>query len=82
MPPSEDEEKDADYDPKAEAAMRKEEERLARDSRRRQTKNKKKPVWDTETEKQNYEKLDVFMSQSLVSGFSTSCFILHAKTQC
>ncbi|KAI4283915.1 MAG: hypothetical protein L6R35_005032, partial [Caloplaca aegaea] len=68
MPPSEDEEKDADYDPKAEAAMRKEEERLARDSRRRQTKNKKKPVWDTETEKQNYEKLDVFMSQSL--GFS------------
>ncbi|KAI4136856.1 MAG: hypothetical protein LQ341_005407, partial [Variospora aurantia] len=68
MPPSEDEEKDADYDPKAEAAMRKEEERLVRDSRRRQTKNKKKPVWDTETEKQNYEKLDVFMTRSL--GFS------------
>lgn len=67
MPPSEDEEKDADYDPKAEAAMRKEEEKLAKESQRRQTKNTKKPAWDAATEQQNYEKLDVFMSKSLVS---------------
>lgn len=71
IPQSEDEKKeDADYDPKAEAAMRKEEERLVKESQRKQDRSSKKPNWNAEDQKKNYDKLDWFMSQSKVSSLT------------
>ncbi|KAL8923378.1 MAG: hypothetical protein Q9208_004648 [Pyrenodesmia sp. 3 TL-2023] len=69
IPHSEDEEKgDVDYNPKAEAAMRREEERLAQETERNQKKTSKKSTWNAAEEKEKFDKLDVFMSKSL--GFS------------
>lgn len=69
MPHSEGEEKgDADYDPKAEAAMHKEEERLAKESQRKQKKGSMKARWDAATDQKNFDRLDWFMSQSKVSA--------------
>ncbi|KAL8715669.1 MAG: hypothetical protein Q9225_006336 [Loekoesia sp. 1 TL-2023] len=71
IPHSEDEEKeDADYDPKAEVAMRKEEEKLAKESQRKQKKGSMKARWDAATDQKNFDRLDWFMSQS--KGFSST----------
>ncbi|KAI4138454.1 MAG: hypothetical protein L6R39_006777, partial [Caloplaca ligustica] len=71
IPHSEDEKRgETDYEPKVEAAMQREEERLAKESQRKQDKSLKKPNWSAEDQKQNYEKLDWFMSKS--KGFSTA----------
>ncbi|KAL8882380.1 MAG: hypothetical protein Q9192_007593, partial [Flavoplaca navasiana] len=62
---------DADYDPKVEA-MRREEERLATETQRKQKKSTgiKKTGQDAGTDEKNYEKLEWFMSQS--KGFSSA----------
>ncbi|KAL8834894.1 MAG: hypothetical protein Q9170_003536 [Blastenia crenularia] len=71
IPHSEDDEKcDGDYDPKAEAAMQKEEERLAQESQRKQKKGSMKARWDAATDQKNFDKLDWFMSQSKVCALS------------
>ncbi|KAL8991616.1 MAG: hypothetical protein Q9169_007817 [Polycauliona sp. 2 TL-2023] len=73
MPDSDTEVKeDADYDPRAEA-MRKEEERLAKETQRRQKKStgmNKTAAPDPGADAKNYEKLEWFMSQS--KGFSSA----------
>ncbi|KAL8766188.1 MAG: hypothetical protein Q9209_006953 [Squamulea sp. 1 TL-2023] len=72
MPDSDNETKeDADYDPKVEA-MRKEEERLAKETQRKQKKGTgtKKAGHDPGVDAKNYEKLEWFMSQS--KGFSSA----------
>lgn len=66
LPHTDDEKGDADYDPKAEAAMRKEEEKLANESQRRQKKGSMKARWDAATDQKNFDRLDWFMSQSKV----------------
>ncbi|KAI4181171.1 MAG: hypothetical protein L6R41_006777 [Letrouitia leprolyta] len=70
LPHTDDEKGDADYDPKAEAAMRKEEEKLANESQRRQKKGSMKARWDAATDQKNFDRLDWFMSQS--KGFSST----------
>lgn len=68
MPESDTEAKEyADYDPKAEA-MRREEERLAKETQRKQKKGTgmKKTGQDPGADAKNYEKLEWFMSQSKV----------------
>ena len=68
MPESDNERiEDADYDPKAEA-MHREEERLAKDTQKKQKKGalSKKAGQDPGADAKNYEKLEWFMSQSKV----------------
>ncbi len=68
MPESDNEQmEDADYDPKAEA-MHREEERLAKDTQKKQKKGalSKKAGQDPGGDAKNYEKLEWFMSQSKV----------------
>lgn len=47
--------------------MRREEERLAQETQRKQKKTSKKS-WNAAEEKESFDKLDVFMSKSLVSS--------------
>ncbi|KAL8951956.1 MAG: hypothetical protein Q9222_002108, partial [Ikaeria aurantiellina] len=73
IPQSEDEQnEDADYDPKAEA-MRREEEKLAKENQRRNnrsTGNGKAAGRDAASDEKNFDKLNWFMSQS--KGFSST----------
>ncbi|KAL8664150.1 MAG: hypothetical protein Q9168_007963 [Polycauliona sp. 1 TL-2023] len=70
-PIPESDKEDVDYDPKAEA-MRREEERLAKETQRKQRKSPitNKIAQDAGADAKNYEKLEWFMSQS--KGFSSA----------
>ena len=67
---------DAEFDPKAEA-MRKEEERLTKESQRRQKQSNKK-AHDVGSDEKNFKELDWFMSKSKVRPmtFDVLCFSL------
>ncbi|KAL8751959.1 MAG: hypothetical protein Q9184_005891 [Pyrenodesmia sp. 2 TL-2023] len=81
MPHSEDEDKgDVEYDAKAEASMRKEEERLVQESQRKEKNTSKKSTWNAAEEKEKFDKLDVFMSKSLVSSKLSVIMHLNAYT--
>ncbi|KAL9599958.1 MAG: hypothetical protein Q9219_003520 [cf. Caloplaca sp. 3 TL-2023] len=73
IPHSEDEEKeDADYDPKVDAAIRKEEERLSKETQRKKKNGSSRTGWDAATNQKNFDRLDWFMSQSKTQGFSST----------
>lgn len=64
-----DEKEDADYDPKADA-MRKEEERLGKESQRRRNQNThgNNSVHDAAANDESFKKLEWFMKQSKVAS--------------
>ncbi|KAL8939073.1 MAG: hypothetical protein Q9216_003551 [Gyalolechia sp. 2 TL-2023] len=71
LPHSDDDEEkgDRNYDPNAEAAMRREEERLAKESQKKQKRGSMKAGgWDAaaSNNQKNFDRLDWFMSQSKV----------------
>ncbi|KAL8940784.1 MAG: hypothetical protein Q9211_002106 [Gyalolechia sp. 1 TL-2023] len=71
LPHSDEERGDISYDPKPEAAMRKEEEKYTKESERKQKKGSMKARWDAAaTGQRNFDRLDWFMSQS--KGFSST----------